>query len=159
RNRPGRQSLPPRRPTGRNGMGVDIVRPSLASLPRHTRGFPLLALVVIMIEVERGGQVADRRLRITRGQRRGGAPALDELEDGDRLILVTIDAPLPDEGGDEDARDADTHAPPIGTHWRHHVVPTATILIIRNNDDAVLPDRAVLHRLDEIGDVLLAGDD
>src|SRR5262245_3424642 len=65
---------------------------------------------------ERGGQVADRRIRVTRGKRCEVIPALDELEDGHRLILVIIDGSLPDEGGDHDTRDAERRRP-----TDHHV--------------------------------------
>src|SRR5262245_50326828 len=54
-------------------------------------------------------------------------------------------------------RNAD--APLIITYRRNNVVPTASVLIIRNNDDAVFPDRTVLHSRDEVGDMLLACDD
>src|SRR5262249_57734479 len=50
---------------------------------------------LVVIEVERGGEVADHRIRITCGKRCEVKPALDELEDGHRLILLIIDDALP----------------------------------------------------------------
>src|SRR5262249_22172987 len=91
--------------------------------------------------------------------RRKAKPALDEFEYRHGLVLVVVDNSLPDEGRDDDGGNADANSPTVRTHRRDDVGPTAAVLVLRHDDDAGFPDLAVLHGLDQVGDVLLAGDD
>src|SRR5215475_9247589 len=98
-------------------------------------GIPLEPRLILVLagEDERRRQIADRRIRVARRERRQTKPALDEFENRDRLVLVIIDDSLADEWRNDDSGNSNTHAPAVRAHRRSHVVPTASVLVVRDD--------------------------
>ena len=76
----------------------------------------------------------------------GQTALLDQLQDRNSFIASVVDITTPREWRDDYGRHAGSGSPAID-HRRRHVIPAATVLIVRDDNHAVIPVRAVLHRL------------
>src|SRR5438046_833081 len=83
---------------------------------------------------------------------------LDEREDRRRIINGVVDESGPGKWRDHDGGHACTGSPSVTLRWRD-VVPEATVLVVRDDDDGVLPIRSRAHRFDERHDVMFSPED
>src|SRR4030095_4637631 len=89
-------------------------------------------------------------------ERRQPPARLDELEDGDRLVLGVVDEPLLRTRRD-DARWDSEPRPPAVDDRRGNVIPSSAMFIVGDDDHDMGPDGAILYGLDQPGHLLLAG--
>src|SRR5579872_3471000 len=95
----------------------------------------------ILLQIERVREVPGSR--IARSERPKAIARFDQLQDRGRVIDRVIDEAFLGEGRNQDRRDARSGAPTIDD-GRRDVIPKAAILVIGYNDQAVLPERALL---------------
>ena len=69
-----------------------------------------------------------------------------------------VDAALLSKWGDDDCGNAHANSPAVTAHGGYHMIPTAAVFVICDDDYTVLPNLALLHRGDEIRHVLLTCD-
>ena len=77
---------------------------------------------------------------------------LDQLQDRCGVVDRMVDEALLGKGRDDDGGNPRARPPFVGRR-RRDMVPQPAILVISHDDDAVLPQRAVLDRLDDPGGV------
>src|SRR6266545_529175 len=106
-----------------------------------------------LAEIEGVGEPSGRG--IASPQRRQSPALLDQLEDRGAVVLRMIDKALLGVGRDDQGRHARAR-PPAVARGRGDVIPEPAILVIGDDDRGIGPGRALLHRLHQIGHVLLA---
>ena len=154
--------MPPER-TIRAGLrvgrsGLPVVTTMMPATPGKTQtpraAQPRCASLVLetLGKVERVQQVVGSGIAGSQGRK---APSrFDQFENRGRFVVRVIDKPPLCERRDDDGRHAQPGSPAVHLWWRY-VVPTAARFVVRNDDHAVFPNRALLHPLHEPGDILL----
>ena len=97
-------------------------------------------------------------MSITLAERWQPPARLDEREDRERLVRGMVDESLLCERRDDHCWDPEPRSPAVDDR-RRHVIPPATVLVVGDDDHGMRPDGAILYGLDQLGYLLLAGDE
>ncbi len=104
-------------------------------------------------KIKRSGHIS--RSSVARAERLQAKPCLDQLQNRRRVVLGVIDKALLGKRPDHKRRNARTWSPAVD-FGRRDMIPQPAVLVVGDDDQAVLPQIALLYHVDQIARVVLA---